>query len=109
MHLAPKPLLRGWSHKIALVIAVALCPILISVSQNARLLSSLYSLAVIGLFGISSCYHGFLWSASAHDVMRRLDHSMIFITIAATYTPISWLLLPRSAAITVLILSLIHI
>tara|TARA_B100001094_G_scaffold323590_1_gene374745 strand:- start:1834 stop:2247 length:414 start_codon:yes stop_codon:yes gene_type:complete len=28
---------------------------------------------------------------------------MIFITIAATYTPISWLLLPRSAAITVLI------
>ena len=103
MHLAPKPLLRGWSHKIALVIAVALCPVLISVSPNARLLSSLYSLAVIGLFGISSCYHGFLWSASAHDVMRRLDHSMIFITIAATYTPISWLLLPRSAAITVLI------
>ena len=28
---------------------------------------------------------------------------MIFITIAATYTPISWLLLPRSAAITVLV------
>jgi hemolysin III len=83
--------------------AVILCPVLISVSPNARLLSSLYSLAVIGLFGISSCYHGFSWNASAHDIMRRIDHSMIFITIAATYTPISWLLLPRSAAITVLI------
>ena len=102
MHLAPKPAFRGWSHKIALVVAVALCPLLISASPDARLLSSLYSVAVIGLFGISSCYHGFSWSASAHDVMRRIDHSMIFITIAATYTPISWLLLPRSAAITVL-------
>jgi hemolysin III len=94
---------RGWSHGIALMAAVILCPVLISVSPNARLLSSLYSLAVIGLFGISSCYHGFSWNASAHDIMRRIDHSMIFITIAATYTPISWLLLPRSAAITVLI------
>ncbi len=103
MHLAPKPILRGWSHKIALIAAVALCPVLISVSPDARLLSSLYSLAVIGLFGVSSCYHGFSWSASAHDLLRRIDHSMIFITIAATYTPISWLLLPRSAAIIVLI------
>lgn len=103
MHLAPKPMFRGWSHGIALMAAVILCPVLISVSPNARLLSSLYSLAVIGLFGISSCYHGFSWNASAHDIMRRIDHSMIFITIAATYTPISWLLLPRSAAITVLI------
>ena len=94
MHLAPKPTFRGWSHKIALVVAVVLCPLLISASSDARLLSSLYSVAVIGLFGISSCYHGFSWSASAHDVMRRIDHSMIFITIAATYTPISWLLLP---------------
>ena len=103
MHLAPTPMFRGWSHGIALMAAVILCPVLISVSPNARLLSSLYSLAVIGLFGISSCYHGFSWNASAHDIMRRIDHSMIFITIAATYTPISWLLLPRSAAITVLI------
>ena len=103
MHLAPKPAFRGWSHKIALVVAVVLCPLLISVSPDARLFSSLYSVAVIGLFGISSCYHGFSWSASAHDVMRRIDHSMIFITIASTYTPISWLLLPRSAAITVLV------
>ena len=103
MHLAPKPVFRGWSHGISLIIAIALSPILIVLSSNARLLSILYSLAVIGLFGVSSCYHGFSWSASAHDLLRRIDHSMIFITIAATYTPISWLLLPRSAAITVLI------
>ncbi|MBT95710.1 MAG: hemolysin III [Acidimicrobiaceae bacterium] len=103
MHLAPKPVFRGWSHGIALIIAIALSPILIALSSNARLLSILYSMAVIGLFGVSSCYHGFSWSASAHDLLRRIDHSMIFITIAATYTPISWLLLPRSAAITVLI------
>ena len=103
MHLAPKPLLRGWFHKVAFVISVVLCPILISLSSEARFLAALFSFAVIGLFGVSSCYHGFSWSASAHDLLRRIDHSMIFITIAATYTPISWLLLPRSAAITVLV------
>ena len=54
----PKPAFRGWSHKIALVVAVVLCPLLISASPDARLLSSLYSVAVIGLFGISSVTTG---------------------------------------------------
>ncbi len=103
MHLAPKPSFRGWSHKVAFVAAIALCPILICLSPQARMLASLYSIAVIGLFGVSSCYHGFSWDASAHDLLRRLDHATIFVTIAATYTPISWFLLPRSAAITVLL------
>ena len=52
MHLAPKPAFRGWSHKVALAVAVVLCPLLISSSPDARLLSSLYSVAVIGLFAV---------------------------------------------------------
>lgn len=88
---------------LALLASVVLCPILISFSPQARMFAALYSIAVIGLFAVSSCYHGFSWDASSHDLLRRCDHAMIFITIAVTYTPISWLLLPRSAAITVLI------
>ncbi len=88
---------------LALAASVVLCPILISFSPQARMFATLYSIAVIGLFAVSSCYHGFSWDASSHDLLRRCDHAMIFITIAVTYTPISWLLLPRSAAITVLI------
>ena len=51
---------------------------------------------------MSSFYHGHTWSRQAHSLWRRVDHAMIFVTIAATYTPISWLLLPRSNAILVL-------
>ena len=103
MHLAPKPSFRGWSHIVAFVAAITLCPILISGSDQGRALAAFYSLAVVALFGVSSLYHGFSWSARAHDLLRRLDHATIFVTIAATYTPISWYLLPRSAAVTVLL------
>ncbi len=102
MHLAKKPALRGWSHRLAFVAAIVLCPILIISAQEAKFLASLYSIAVIGLFGVSSFYHGHTWSRQAHSLWRRFDHAMIFVTIAATYTPISWLLLPRSNAILVL-------
>ncbi len=103
MHLAPKPTLRGWSHNLALLAAITLSPILICLSPQARILASLYSIAVVVLFGVSSCYHGFSWNARTHELLRRIDHATIFFTIAATYTPISWFLLPRSAAITVLL------
>ena len=103
MHLAPKPSFRGWSHIVAFVAAITLCPILISSSGQGRSLATFYSLAVVALFGVSSLYHGFSWSARTHDLLRRLDHATIFVTIAATYTPISWYLLPRSAAVTVLV------
>jgi len=103
MHLTPKPMLRGWSHRFAFCAAIVLSPILIIFSQQARFLASLYSVAIIGLFGISSSYHGHDWSRKAHDIWRRCDHAMIFIAIAASYTPISWLMLPRNKAIIVLL------
>ena len=103
MHLAPKPFFRGWSHIIAFVAAITLCPILISSSDQGRELATFYSIAVVVLFGVSSLYHGFSWSARVHDLLRRLDHATIFVAIAANYTPISWYVLPRSAAVTVLL------
>ena len=102
MHLAKKPALRGWSHRLAFVAAIVLCPILIISAQEERFLASLYSISIIGLFGVSSFYHGHTWSRQAHSLWRRVDHAMIFIAIAATYTPISWLMLPRSHATFVL-------
>ena len=103
LSLTPKPYLRGWSHRLAFCAAIVLSPILIVFSQQARFLASFYSIAIIGLFGISSFYHGYDWSYEAHNIWRRCDHAMIFIAIAATYTPISWLMLPQNEALTVLI------
>jgi predicted membrane channel-forming protein YqfA (hemolysin III family) len=42
---------------------------------------------VSALFGVSALYHRVTWTTPARRRMRRLDHSMIFLLIAGTYTP----------------------
>ncbi len=83
-----RPYLRGWSHLLAAVVAIVLCPIVIATASDNRVSIALYAGAVIGLFGISGLYHCLFWGTRAEGVFRRLDHAMIFIVIAATYTPI---------------------
>ena len=45
------------------------------------------------LFGISALYHRFYWGLAGEAVLRRLDHSNIFLLIAGTYTPLGMVLL----------------
>jgi hemolysin III len=100
-----KPRLRGRLHQYAFFVALAcgvvLCSIAASRPGIAPLLSCLiYSLTVCGLFGTSALYHRRIWSERGYQIMRRLDHSMIFIFIAGTYTPFCVLLLsPGKAAL----------
>lgn len=101
--LPPKPHLRGWSHVAACVAAITLCPIVIVLSPGARVAAAIYTAAVIGLFGISALYHRFNWGPRMHEVMKRLDHSMIFVVIAATYTPIAVVALPPGPGRLILI------
>ncbi len=96
-----KPRLRGRLHQYAFFVALAggavLCSIALTRPGIAPFLVSLiYSLTVLGLFGISALYHRRVWSERGYQIMRRLDHCMIFIFIAGTYTPFIWLLLEGS-------------
>jgi hemolysin III len=105
-----KPRLRGRLHQYAFFVALAcgvvLCSIAASRPGIGPFLSTLvYSITVCGLFGISALYHRRTWSERGYQIMRRMDHSMIFIFIAGTYTPFCVLLLDQSKAI--LMLSLI--
>jgi hemolysin III len=107
-----KPRLRGRLHQyaffVALVCGIVLCSIAASRPGIGPFLSCLvYSLTVCGLFGISALYHRRVWSERGYQIMRRLDHSMIFIFIAGTYTPFCVLLLDRDKE--TLMLSLIWI
>jgi hemolysin III len=93
-----KPRLRGRLHQYAFFVALAcgivLCAIAATRPGIAPLLScSIYSLTVCGLFGTSALYHRRIWSERGYQIMRRADHSMIFIFIAGTYTPFCVLLL----------------
>ena len=55
---------------------------------------AIYAIAIVGLFGVSALYHRNEWSPRAASIVRRLDHSMIFIATAATHTPIALIALP---------------
>jgi hemolysin III len=64
---------------------------------------AIYAGTVLGLFGISALYHRWPWRTDrAQAVMRRLDHSMIFMFIAGTYTPVSAIALSPPARTWVL-------
>jgi hemolysin III len=105
-----KPRLRGWIHVYAFGVAVVGGIVLCSLAATrpggwAPLISCvIYSASVSGLFGTSALYHRRVWSERSYRLMRRLDHSMIFVLIAGTYTPFCALLLPtRTATIMLLI------
>ena len=63
---------------------------------------AIYAAAVPGLFGASALYHRVTWSPPVRRWMRRLDHSMIFVLIAGTYTPFALLVLQGTLATVVL-------
>ena len=92
---AIKPRLRGVLHEAAFAISLVTGTALICLADGAyeRVASSIYAASVALLFGTSAAYHRGAWSPRAHAVMARLDHSMIFLLIAGTYTPFCLLLL----------------
>lgn len=98
-----KPRMRGWLHTyafgVAVVAGIVLCAVAAGRPGPAALWSCvLYSITVCALFGTSALYHRRVWSRRMYPVMRRLDHSMIFIFIAGTYTPYALLLLTKGTA-----------
>jgi hemolysin III len=103
-----KPRMRGWLHTYAFFVAIV-CGIVLSAVAATRpgiapLVSCLvYSATVCGLFGTSALYHRRVWTPRGYQVMRRLDHSMIFVFIAGTYTPFCMLLLAPDKATTMLV------
>ncbi|MET1072266.1 MAG: hemolysin III family protein [Umezawaea sp.] len=100
--------MRGWLHVWSFFISLATGAVLISlaaatVSGKAALATSVYGATVLGLFGISALYHRVNWvSISARTWMKRLDHSMIFVFIAGTYTPFALLAMPPGTGNVVL-------
>jgi hemolysin III len=58
-----------------------------------RLSLVVFGFGLIALFTTSSVYHSIPWRERWRRRMQRLDHSMIFVLIAASYTPISIIVL----------------
>jgi hemolysin III len=95
-----KPRARGWIHLYSAIVAVIAGAALVAVSWSmvgtrAGLATLLYTVTIVGMFTVSATYHRVTWTnPDARRWMKRLDHSMIFVFIAGSYTPFALLALP---------------
>ncbi|MFI2753431.1 hemolysin III family protein [Cellulomonas sp. P22] len=94
---AVKPRLRGWLHAGMFPIVVVASIVLVATAPTptARWSSTVFGITSMLLFGTSAVYHRGTWSPRVTGVLRRLDHSNIFLIIAGTYTPLAAIMLPE--------------
>ncbi len=99
-----KPRLRGVIHEYAFFVALILAALLLIESRGGRELTAMaiYAAGICGLFGVSALYHRHTWQPGARAWMRRLDHSMIFVFIAASVTPFAMLVVHGTTATVML-------
>jgi hemolysin III len=98
-HPDTRPRMRGWLHLFAffgaIVAAAVLIPLAFVQGARAGWPVAVYCLTILGLFGVSATYHRRRWSPRGWKLMKRADHSMIFLFIAGTYTPFAFLAVPE--------------
>lgn len=86
-----RPSWRGVSHQGAAFVFPVLGVVLVAVAHTtaARWAALVYTVGVTAMYAASACYHRGNWNPAVRRRLRRLDHSMILVGIAATYTPIA--------------------
>jgi hemolysin III len=91
----PKPRLRGRIHQVAFFCSIPAGVILVVLASGpaATAVAAVYAVSLAAVFGASAAYHRGTWTERARRWMKRLDHSMIFVLIAASYTPVAALVL----------------
>ena len=102
----PKPRLRGVLHKWAFFASLVLGVVLVVFAPGGRgtLAAAIYAGSVAALFGVSALYHRIDWQSTvSRKRMRRLDHTMIFVLIAGSYTPFALLVLHGTLATVILV------
>jgi hemolysin III len=99
-----RPLLRGWFHLCAAVAAVIglVALVLLADSAEAYAGGSIFAASLIALYATSATYHTITWGRRMRAFLKRLDHSMIFVLIAGTYTPICLVAASTAWGITIL-------
>ena len=100
------PRLRGVFHQYAFFAAVAAGVVLVALADGMRerVAVWVYAAALAAMFGASALYHRFPWRSAGRRLWaRRVDHAMIFVFIAGTYTPFAVLALTGATQVAVLV------
>lgn len=98
---ADRPALRGWLHAAGLAVAVPTTAVIAARTPNPRTRTAalVFGTSYSAMLGASAAYHRLSRSPQQAQWLRRLDHSMIFVAVAGTYTPVAITVLPRKAAL----------
>lgn len=85
--------MSGLTHFIGALLAIAGLVVLLLRKVPELTVSHIVSFSIFGgamilLYTFSTLYHWLPLKKSASDILRKIDHIMIFVFIAATYTPI---------------------
>ncbi|MDO8362206.1 MAG: hemolysin III family protein [Actinomycetota bacterium] len=99
-----RPTWRGWMHVAAFLLAIpgGILLILAANGASAHVAASIYTASLLLGFGTSAGYHRLARRERTQQIMQRLDHSMIFVLIAGSYTPVCLLGLPAAWGIPLL-------
>src|SRR4051794_31634554 len=99
-----KPSWRGRIHLVAFLVSIpaGLLLVLLSEGASAHVGAAIFALSLTGLFGVSAIYHTGNWAPHVRARLQRMDHAMIFVLIAGSYTPITLLALQPAWGISLL-------
>jgi hemolysin III len=99
-----RPLMRGTLHLAAAMLAPFGLVLLLMLADSPRRYvgASIFATSLLLLYASSASYHMVPWPARLRSIMMRVDHSMIFVLIAGTYTPFCLVILDYSWGIPML-------
>ena len=86
------------THFIGMIMALfAATPLLIRATHEPDTIHvvslAVFIVSMILLYAASTAYHSFNLSARANLILKKIDHMMIFVLIAGTYTPMCLIVL----------------
>ncbi len=95
-----RPRLRGVLHQYAFFGSLLAVAFLVRAAPTGQAVFAalVYGVSLTALFGVSALYHRVTWSVPARRWMGRLDHAMISLVIAGTFTPFGLLALKGALA-----------
>ena len=88
--------IRGFLHGAAAVISLiggVFLWIRGSEELSRQMALLVFALSLIALYTVSSLYHSVPWRRLWKERLRRIDHSMIYVLVAGTYTPVVFVVL----------------
>jgi hemolysin III len=101
------PRLRGVSHAWGAVVALAAAVVIVALAPGGAATTALavYGTGLVAVFGGSALYHRWPGPMRFKPLLRKIDHSMIFVFIAASYTPIAAILIDGTTGWLVLVVA----